>query len=109
LKSCGTLSTFIDVSDLPGASIKSVFSILVEIVSNAELQQLTSMGLFDIFKKKNRQPGFTNLSLEDLLQKAATKPEYRPEFYKRLLSDKLVVITSDNGQPDRGLQRKIQP
>jgi len=58
------------------------------------------MKLFNIFKKKKDPPGFSDLSLEDLLQNAATKPEYRPELYKRLLSDKLVVITTDNGRPD---------
>jgi hypothetical protein len=58
------------------------------------------MGLFNFFKKKNSQQNFSSLSLEELLQNAAAKPEYRPEFYKRLLSDKLVVITTDNGQPD---------
>lgn len=58
------------------------------------------MGLFNFFKKKSSQQDFSSLSLEELLQNAAAKPEYRPEFYKRLLSDKLVVITTDHGQPD---------
>jgi type III secretion system (T3SS) SseB-like protein len=54
-----------------------------------------------LFKKKNSEHELGNLSLEELLQNAATKPECRPEFYKRLLSDRLVVITTDNGKPDR--------
>jgi hypothetical protein len=56
------------------------------------------MGLFDnIFKKK--QSGQTtkdNLTLEQLLQKAATEPAFRAEFYKRLLTDELVVITQNS-------------
>jgi hypothetical protein len=58
------------------------------------------MGLFNLFKKKHSQQDLSNFSLEELLQNATAKPEYRPEFYKRLLSDKLVVITTDNGQHD---------
>jgi hypothetical protein len=55
------------------------------------------MGLFNIFKKKTNLPAQDNLSLETLLQKAATEPAYRAEFYKRLLSDELVVITEKSG------------
>ncbi len=55
------------------------------------------MGLFDLFKKKTNQTEQANLSLELLLQKAANEPAYRAEFYKRLLSDKLVIITQNTG------------
>ena len=58
------------------------------------------MGLFDFFKNKSDQQTKDNLSLEILLQKSATDPAVRPEFYKRLLSDKLVVITNFSGQQD---------
>ena len=57
------------------------------------------MGIFDIFKKKADQSKKGNLSLEMLLQKAAITPAYREEFYKRLLTDNLVVITQDGGLP----------
>jgi len=54
------------------------------------------MGLFDFFKKKEVKK---SLGLEDLLQKAAKEPAYRYEFYNRLLTDDLVVITSSNTLP----------
>ena len=55
------------------------------------------MVLFDFFKKKqNEQPNDGNLNLEQLLQKAATEPAFRTEFYKRLLTDELVVITQNS-------------
>lgn len=56
------------------------------------------MGLFDnIFKKKQKgQTLKDNLPLEQLLQKAATEPVFRAEFYKRLLTDELVVITQNS-------------
>lgn len=57
------------------------------------------MGLFDLFKKKKEQPSKSNLSLEMLLQKSAAEPAYQPEFYKRLLSDDLVVITESSAPP----------
>ncbi|MBX3163524.1 MAG: enhanced serine sensitivity protein SseB C-terminal domain-containing protein [Bacteroidetes bacterium] len=47
------------------------------------------MGFFDFLKKKTENV----LTLEQLLQKAATEPAYIIEFYKRLLTDELVVIT----------------
>ncbi|MEO7176024.1 MAG: enhanced serine sensitivity protein SseB C-terminal domain-containing protein [Saprospiraceae bacterium] len=37
-----------------------------------------------------------DLSLEQLLEKASTEAAYRPEFYKRLLDEALVVITMDS-------------
>jgi len=54
------------------------------------------MGLFDIFKKKSNNTQQADLSLEALLEKAASEPAYRTEFYKRLLFDDLVVITQDS-------------
>lgn len=56
------------------------------------------MGLFDFFKKKSNQQALDNITLETLLQKAATElPAYRAEFYKRLLSDELIIITQNSG------------
>jgi hypothetical protein len=57
------------------------------------------MGLFDIFKKKPDQKINNNLTLEMLVQKAATEPGYRAEFYRRLLLDELFVITQNSGLP----------
>ena len=58
------------------------------------------MGLFDIFKKKT-EPTFDNENqLETVLRKAATEAAYRPEFYKRILSEKLVVLTDKTNLPD---------
>ena len=56
------------------------------------------MGLFDLFKKKNSQQPLDNITLETLVQKAATEPAYRAEFYKRLLSDELIIITQNSGR-----------
>lgn len=58
------------------------------------------MGLFDIFKKKPNRAISNDLTLETLVQKAATEPAYRAEFYKRLLADELVVITEKSGLPE---------
>lgn len=59
------------------------------------------MGLFDVFKKKNNQQAIENtiLSLEALLQKATTESAYRAEFYKRILSENLVIITQNSELP----------
>ena len=46
------------------------------------------MGIFDIFKSKKNE-----LSLEQLLQKAAEEPSYRAAFYKRILDEELVVLS----------------
>ena len=56
------------------------------------------MGLFDFLKKKPSVPASANISLEELLRKAATDPTCRSEFYKRLLSDELVVITNNSSE-----------
>jgi len=55
------------------------------------------MGLFDIFKKKTDQQANNVLTLETLVQKAATEPAYRAEFYKQLLSNELIVLTDKSG------------
>ncbi|MFA6276406.1 MAG: enhanced serine sensitivity protein SseB C-terminal domain-containing protein [Pedobacter sp.] len=52
------------------------------------------MGLFDIFKKKTTPHVNNENQLETTLRKAATEAAYRPEFYKKLLSEKLVVLTT---------------
>ncbi len=58
------------------------------------------MGLFDLFKKKDSGDVFFNESdLERSLRKAATEPAYRVEFYKKLLTEKLVVLTSKTSIP----------
>jgi len=58
------------------------------------------MGLFDIFKKKT-EPTFDNENrLETVLRKAATEAAFRPEFYEKLLSEKLVVLTAKTTLPD---------
>jgi len=59
------------------------------------------MGLFDIFKKKEFGKKSSGEDLEQALKRAASEPAFRFEFYKRLLSSKLVVLTQDNnGLPD---------
>ena len=55
------------------------------------------MGFFDIFKNKSSDK--KDLTLEELLQKAAKEPAFRADFYKRLVSDKLVVITEGSNIP----------
>jgi hypothetical protein len=58
------------------------------------------MGLLDIFKKRT-EPAFGNENrLETVLRKATTEAAYRPEFYKKLLSEKLVVLTAKTNLPD---------
>jgi hypothetical protein len=58
------------------------------------------MGLFDLFKKK-KEPTFENENpLETVLRKAASQPAYRPEFYEKLLSEKLVVLTAKTSLPN---------
>lgn len=53
------------------------------------------MGIFDFFNKKQNE-----LTLEQLVQKAMTEPAYRAEFYKKLLTDELVVITTNSNIPE---------
>jgi len=65
------------------------------------------MGLFDIFKKKTNHPkqdAFSNENIiEKSLRKAAIEPAYRAEFYKNLLSEKLIVLTDEMTLPE-GIQ-----
>jgi|TARA_R110002110_G_scaffold7536_6_gene38352 hypothetical protein len=44
-----------------------------------------------------------NFTLETLLQKAATEPAYRAEFYKRILSAELIILTQ-NSEIQKGSQ-----
>ncbi|MDR1478834.1 MAG: enhanced serine sensitivity protein SseB C-terminal domain-containing protein [Planctomycetaceae bacterium] len=61
------------------------------------------MELLGFFKKKqNVQTNNDSLTLEQLLQKATTKPAFRAEFYKRLLTDELVVITQNSNLTEGG-------
>ncbi|HMI78023.1 MAG TPA: enhanced serine sensitivity protein SseB C-terminal domain-containing protein [Ferruginibacter sp.] len=58
------------------------------------------MGLFDIFRKKPNQGDIQNENiLETALRKAATEPAFRAEFYKKLLSEKLIVLTAKTTIP----------
>jgi len=60
------------------------------------------MGLFDRFKKQPKEQEQSLNELESVLIKAAQQPAYRAEFYKRLLTDDLVVLTAGNEQPTSG-------
>jgi hypothetical protein len=60
----------------------------------------TSMGIFDIFKKKTASPSGNENRLERALRKATTEAAYRPEFYNRLLAEKLVVLTAPTSLPE---------
>ncbi|MFT3794280.1 enhanced serine sensitivity protein SseB C-terminal domain-containing protein [Flavobacterium sp.] len=51
------------------------------------------MSFFDFFKKKPETQPSEPLSLEALLQKAATEPAFRAEFSKRLPNEQLIIIT----------------
>jgi hypothetical protein len=57
------------------------------------------MGLFDWFKKKpeaDKTAVANENALESVLRKSVTEPAYRPEFYRLLLSEELVVLTKPN-------------
>ena len=58
------------------------------------------MGLFDLFRKKTDTGSVGENQLEAVLKKAAAEPAFRPEFYKRLVSDNLVVLTARSELPD---------
>ncbi|MEO5893076.1 MAG: enhanced serine sensitivity protein SseB C-terminal domain-containing protein [Ferruginibacter sp.] len=61
------------------------------------------MGLFDVFKKKNIQPPPAKENiLEEYLRRAATEPASRPEFYKKLLSENVIVLTDKTGPSGKG-------
>jgi len=55
------------------------------------------MGIFDFFKKKTTDN--SGDSLEALLKKAATEPAVRPAFYKKLLTENLLIITDGKSLP----------
>lgn len=54
------------------------------------------MGLLNSSQKKQTRQTNNRLTLEQLLQKAANEPAFRAEFYKRLLTDDLVIITHNS-------------
>ena len=56
------------------------------------------MGMFDFFKKK--AAAVVGNELETLLEKAAKEPSYRSEFYKKLLSEELFVLTNRSMFPN---------
>lgn len=58
------------------------------------------MGLFNFFKKDADAQQPETLSLEALLQKAATEAAFRAEFSKRLPSEQLIIITEGDDRPD---------
>lgn len=62
------------------------------------------MRLFDLFKKKSdnsKQGNFGDENIiETTLRKASTEPAYRAEFYKKLLSEKLIVLTDKTNLPE---------
>src|SRR5690606_16728568 len=61
------------------------------------------MGLFDLFKKKPAASAEINRSekkIEFVLRKATEEPAYRPELYKLLMSEPLVIMTGPHD--DRG-------
>ncbi|MCC8408623.1 enhanced serine sensitivity protein SseB C-terminal domain-containing protein [Mucilaginibacter sp. UR6-1] len=63
------------------------------------------MGIFDWLKTKKEVSAPLEVPepanrLEAVLQKAASEPAYRLEFYQLLLSEDLVVITQDTGLPE---------
>lgn len=68
------------------------------------------MGLFDLFKNNSKKTSQEDLTLEELLQKASTQTSFRTEFYKRLLTDDLIVITKDSELPhgDNVLEKDTQ-
>lgn len=54
------------------------------------------MGILDRFKKKQpQQPTQDQLTLEEILEQASSDPTYRIEFYNRLLTDELVILTQN--------------
>jgi hypothetical protein len=56
------------------------------------------MKLLDIFKRNGNRKT-SSLTLELLLKKAASEPIFREEFYKRLLTDELIVIIHNSQIP----------
>ena len=58
------------------------------------------MGIFDRFKNKTLPTIENENRLETVLRKAANEAAYRPEFYEKILSEKLVVLTAATDLPD---------
>lgn len=61
------------------------------------------MGLFDIFKKKKElvyeNENKIENKIETLLRLSTKEASYRPEFYKKLLTEKLIVLTAESDGP----------
>ena len=64
------------------------------------------MGLFNFLRKKSNQSKPDDFEhenvIEECLRRAATEPAYRLEFYEKLLSAKLVVLTNESSLPNGG-------
>ncbi|HEY0030201.1 MAG TPA: enhanced serine sensitivity protein SseB C-terminal domain-containing protein [Bacteroidia bacterium] len=58
------------------------------------------MGIVDLFRNKSNQEDPSQESFETVLRKAASEPAYRPEFYKRLLTENLIVLTDGKTLPE---------
>ena len=58
------------------------------------------MGLFDFLKNKTRSTSTQENRLETALRHAATHVAYRADFYKYLLTDKLIVLTANSNLPE---------
>lgn len=43
---------------------------------------------------------YAGISLEELLQRAGNEPKFRPEFYRRMLTDELIVVMERSQQPE---------
>jgi len=68
------------------------------------------MGLFDWLKKKPEADKSAEASenrLEYTLKKAASEPAYRPEFYRLLLSEELVVLIRANSLEEGAYTLKV--
>ena len=63
------------------------------------------MGIFDIFKSKDEQPKeqLPENDLEIALRRSSSEAAYRPEFYNKLLSENVFILT-DGSSLDNGAQ-----
>jgi hypothetical protein len=63
------------------------------------------MGFFDIFKNKEKLPKeeLPENDLDIALRMASSEAAYRPEFYNKLLSENVFIIT-DESSLDKGAQ-----
>lgn len=64
------------------------------------------MNSSDSLPPDKNEPAQDGLSLEQLLQKAAAEPAYRAEFYRRLLSETLVILTLQSPGTEAGQAEK---